>query len=86
MKDLTLIVWLTQLGLTTAVPLVGFILLAIWLRDIFSLGGWILAVGIILGLICAIDGFIRSLKAISHLSKGNKGEQPPPSVAFNDHD
>ena len=27
MKDLSLIVWLTQLGLSTALPLAGFILL-----------------------------------------------------------
>ena len=32
MKDLTLLVWLTQLGLSVALPLAGFILLALWLR------------------------------------------------------
>ena len=33
MKELTLLTWLTQLGLSVAVPPVLFILLAVWLRD-----------------------------------------------------
>ena len=37
MKDLSLLVWLTQLGLSVAVPLAGFILLAVWLRSRFGL-------------------------------------------------
>ena len=36
MKDLTLLTWLTQLGLSVAVPLGGFVWLGVWLRD--SLG------------------------------------------------
>ena len=46
MKDLQLLTWLTQLGLGTAVPLAGFILLAIWLQNRFDLGIWVLFVGI----------------------------------------
>ena len=30
MKDLPLLVWLTQLGLSVAAPLAGFVLLAVW--------------------------------------------------------
>ena len=37
MKDLNLLVFLTQLGFTVAFPLAGFVLLAIWLRDRFGL-------------------------------------------------
>ena len=32
MKDLGLLVWLTQLGLSVAFPLAGFVLLGLWLR------------------------------------------------------
>ena len=60
MKDLQLLTWLTQLGLSTAVPLAGFVLLAVWLRNRFGLGIWVLFVGIGLGLISAIHGFIRN--------------------------
>ena len=40
MKNLNMLVWLTQLGLSVAGPLAGFILLAVWLRQHFELGGW----------------------------------------------
>ena len=85
MKDLTLIVWLTQLGLSVAVPMAGFVLLAVWLRGHFGWGQWVVFVGIGLGLVCAIDGLRNSLKAMERLSKRKK-DDPPPPVSFNDHD
>ena len=85
MKDLSLLVWLTQLGLSVAVPLAGFILLAVWLRSRFGLGSWILWVGIVLGLVSAIDGLRTSLKALSRLTR-HRHDPEPPSVSFNDHD
>lgn len=85
MKNLNLLVWLTQLGLSVAVPLAGFILLAVWLRDRFSWGSWVIWVGIGLGVCCAVDGLRTSLQAMERLSKDKKEDQPPP-VSFNDHD
>ena len=85
MKDLTLLVWLTQLGLSVALPLAGFILLALWLRDTCGWGDWVLWIGIGLGLIGAIDGLRISLKALSQLTKRRKEDTPPP-LSFNDHD
>ena len=85
MKNINLIVWLTQLGFSIAFPLAGFILLAVWLRSRFDLGIWVLIVGIILGIIGAIDGLRSSLKAMERLSKDNSESDPPP-VSFNDHD
>ena len=85
MKNISLIVWLTQLGFSIACPLAGFILLAVWLRSRFDLGIWVLIVGIILGIIGAIDGLRSSLKAMERLSKDNSESDPPP-VSFNDHD
>ena len=85
MKDLSLLVWLTQLGLSTALPLGGFIFLALWLRDRFGLGQWVLWCGIAIGAICAINGFRNSLKSMSLLSSGNQKKEQPP-VSFNDHD
>ena len=84
MKDLTLIVWLTQLGLSVAVPMAGFVLLAVWLQNHFGWGQWVIFVGIGLGLVCAIDGLRNSLKAMERLSRRKK-EDPPP-VSFNNHD
>lgn len=83
MKDLTLLVWLTQLGLSTALPLAGFILLALWLRNSFGWGDWVLWVGIVLGIVTAIDGFRTSLKAMERTGRRNREDEPP--VSFNDH-
>lgn len=83
MKDLQLLTWLTQLGLSTAVPLAGFVLLAVWLRNRFGLGIWVLFVGIGLGLISAINGFIRNLKA---LDKANRKEEKKPPVFYGEHE
>lgn len=85
MKDLSLLVWLTQLGLSVALPFAGFILLALWLQNQFGWGDWTLWVGIVLGGISAFDGFRSSIKAMIRLSKGHKDSDPPP-VSFNDHD
>lgn len=83
MKDASLLVWLTQLGLSVAVPLAGFILLAIWVRNTFSMGQWVVWIGIGLGIFSAVDGFIRSLKIL--LAQSKPKEDPPPPVSFNDH-
>ena len=83
MKNLQLLTWLTQLGLSTAVPLAGFILLAVWLRNRFSLGIWVLFVGIGLGLISAIHGFLRNLQALDKVGR-KKGKKPP--VSYGEHE
>lgn len=85
MKDLTLLVWLTQLGLSVAFPLAGFILLAVWLRSSFGWGDWVIWVGLILGLTGAVNGFRHSLKAMEQQSRGKKGKKDPPPVVFNEH-
>lgn len=84
MKDLSLIVWLTQLGLSVAMPIAGFVLLAVWLRQQFSLGAWVIVVGVVLGLICALEGLRNSLKTMERMAKDKKDEKPP--VSYNDHD
>ena len=84
MKNLKLIVWLTQLGLSVAIPPAGFILLALWLRDSHGWGGWVLWVGIALGVIGAFDGLRTGLKAMEHMSRDKKKEDKP--VSFNEHD
>lgn len=84
MKELSLLVWLTQLGFSVAFPLAGFILLAVWLRERFGLGMWIVWIGIVLGFVGAIDGLRSSLKALERLSRRKRDGGPPP-VSFNEH-
>lgn len=83
MKNVSMLVWFTQLGLSVALPPAGFILLAIWLRDSCNWGGWVLWVGIALGVICAFDGLRTSLRAMERMSRKDKEEKP---VSFNEHD
>lgn len=84
MKDLSLLVWLTQLGLSAALPLAGFVLLGVWLYRQQGWGVWAVIAGVVLGIVCAIEGLRSSLKAMQALARDNKKDPPP--VSFNDHD
>lgn len=84
MKNISLLVWLTQLGLSVAVPLAGFVLLGVWLHERFSWGTWIIVVCTVVGLICAADGLRTSLKAMERLARNETKDKPP--VSFNEHD
>ena len=84
MKNLSLLVWLTQLGLSVALPPVGLILLASWLHNRHGWGSWLIWVGAALGVALAVDGLRTSLKAMQSMANDGKEEEPP--VSFNDHD
>lgn len=84
MKNVSMLVWLTQLGLSVAAPPVCFVLLALWLRNRWGWGGWVLWVGIILGIYCAVTGFASSLRAMERMSQKKKQDTAP--VSYNDHD
>lgn len=83
MKNMNLLVWLGQLGLSVAVPPAVFIFLGIWLRNRFDLGNWVVIAAVILGVICAVDGLRTSLKTMARMAQ-DKNEKPP-TVSFNDH-
>lgn len=84
MKQYRMLIFITQLGFSVAFPLGGFVLLALWLQNAFQLGGWVIAVGVVLGLAGAIDGLRMTLKAMDIMAKDKQEEKPP--VSFNDHD
>ncbi len=85
MKEMNLLVWLTQLGLSAALPLGGFVFLGIWLHRWMGWGSWTVWTGLALGLILGIRGFWDALKMMETMSRrGSPREDPPP--AFNDHD
>lgn len=84
MKNLSLLVWLSQLGLSVVMPLLGFVLLAAWLRNSLGWGNWVVWVGVVLGILCAADGLRTSLKAMRDMASREEKTQPP--VSFNDHD
>lgn len=84
MKEWSLLIWLPQFGISVVFPLIGFVMLAVWLRDRFGWGQWVLWVGILFGLITAAVGVRDTVKAMALLDK--KKKQEPPGVCFNDHD
>ena len=80
MKDVSLLVFLSQLGLGVVLPLAGFILLGVWLRQ--WLGVWGLLVFTALGVFMAIQGFINTLKTMDRMAR-----KPDEDVlSYNDHE
>ena len=77
LKDL---VWITELGLSVASPLVVFIVGAVWLRDAFSLPAWVVAVGAFLGALGAVGGLVANLR---RMAKSGKREEE--KSQFNEH-
>lgn len=84
MKNLNLLVFMTQLGFSVVFPLAGFSLLALWLRDRYGLGVWVVYAGIGLGFLLAVDGFRNTLKVMERMARDKREDDPPP-VSFNDH-
>lgn len=83
MKNLNLLVFLTQLGFSVVFPLAGFSLLALWLRDRYGFGAWVVYTGIGLGFLLAVDGFRNTLKVMERMARDKREDEPP--VSFNDH-
>ena len=83
MKEITLLTWMTQLGLSVVAPLAGWIILAVWLHNSHGWGGWVIWCGIALGILTAIDGFIKSMKLMNRQAKGTSESHP---ISFNEHD
>ena len=87
MKFLSLIMWVTQFGVSLVFPLCFFMWLGYWLQNKYSLGGWIMVV-------CGVVGFLttistvkscwRSMMKAAQEASGRDETEPPP-VAFNDH-
>ena len=84
LKELSLLVWLTQLGLSVAFPLIGFVWGAVWIRQTFELGIWVIFVGIFIGMYCAIHGFVQSMKILNQMHNKKKKNEAT-AVFFNDH-
>jgi len=82
-KVMRYLVWLTQLGLTVAVPLAGFLLLGSWLHKSRGWGAWTVAAGIALGLLGAAGGLINSFRTLHQMLKQDEDKSP---VGYNQHE
>lgn len=85
MKTLSLLLWVTQFGLSVLFPLCFFLLLSVWLQRKYQLGMWIVILFGILGLLTSIStakSCIRSL--VKDADEASDSKKPP--IAFNDHE
>ena len=87
-KEMNMLIWLTQLGVSVAAPLAGFSLLGLWLRSRFGLGLWAMLVCIALGLAGAVTGLRSSLKMMERMDENlcAKKKRTPPPVSYNEHE
>lgn len=83
MKQWGMLIWLPQFGISVVFPLIGFIMLAVWLQEHWGWGSWVLWAGIACGLITAAVGFRDTVKAMAMMDKKDKDEKQ--TVSFNDH-
>lgn len=85
MKDVNLLIWLTQLGISVAAPLAGFVILGVWLHSSCGWGRWVIFAGLLLGISGAVSGLRSSLNILGGMA-GDKKEAAPPPLSFNEHD
>lgn len=82
-KVMRYLVWLTQLGLSVAAPLVCFILLGVWLHNSRGWGGWTVPVGVGLGLLGAVGGLVNSFRTLDRMIRADEDK---PSPGYNNHE
>ncbi len=89
MRTVRELVWLTQLGVSIVCPVVLCLFGAIWLRDRFGLGNWVLFLGIALGLGGAFSAgaaFARDVSFLNRPGRGKRSRSKKPPISFNEHD
>ena len=85
MKYLSLVLWVTQFGLSAVVPLCLCLCLGTWLRDIFQLGWWALLLWGISGLLISVRTVVSCLHAMRKEAE-SLGTKKETGVSFNDHE
>ena len=82
-RNLQLLLWVTQLGLTLTLPPVVLTAGAVWLRERFALGGWVVLLGVLAGLGAAASGARDFFRFARQDGARREGGDP---VAFNSHE
>lgn len=84
MKILNLLMWVGQFGFSIIFPTLFFLYMAVWLRQRFSLGIWIVIVFGILGVLTSISTTKSCLRSMCKAAEEVSGNKEIP-VSFNDH-
>ena len=87
MKFLSLIVWVTQFGVSLVFPMCLFMWLGYWLQNKFGLGGWVMIFCGVVGFLTTVSTVKSCWKSMQKLAEEASGRDPhePPPVAFDDH-
>ena len=64
MKEVNLLIWMTQLGLSVALPLIGFAFLGVWLNQSCGFGSWTVWTGLILGILSGVPVLAFGIPAV----------------------
>lgn len=84
MKYLSLLMWVTQFGISAIFPTCFFLILAVWLQNRFHLGVWIVIVLGILGILTSVSTTKSCLRSLCKAAEEASESKEPP-LAFNDH-
>ena len=84
MKILNLLMWVGQFGFSIIFPTLFFLLIAVWLRQKFSLGMWIILIFGVLGILTSISTTKSCLHSLRKAAEEVSGAKDIP-VSFNDH-
>ncbi len=82
-KVLRQIAWLTQLGLSLVAPPLLCAWGSWWLMQRFSLGGWVMVLGIVLGLGASASSAMQFYRMMCRQAEKDAPKQPE---AFNEHE
>ena len=82
MKTLSLILWVSQFGLSILLPPCFFLWLAVWLQQNRGWGVWTTFAGGALGILISVSTARANWRA---MRKEAEAGSPPPPVSFNDH-
>lgn len=63
---------ITQLGLSVVISFLLWVFIAIWVRDTFNLGNFVMIIGILLGLGSAVLSFVKFCGLISPKEKDDE--------------
>ena len=84
-KFLSLILWVTQFGLSVLFPVCFFLIVASWLQQRFGFGMWIMIVMGVLGLLVSVSSARSCIRSLQKAAE-EAGDNKKPPGAFNDHD
>lgn len=84
-KFFSLILWVTQFGLSVLFPLCAMLFLGVWLQQKFDWGMWTVACFGVLGLLISVSTARSCIRSLRKDAEDATQKKKPP-IAFNDHD